>query len=99
MADAEEADEAEARPGARFVIRDHLPGDRVVYPVVVDGEMVWLVLRGHMTQQLCDGINEYLRHIVDSGMWDQQHGHFIGEPDPDSLDGEGPDTSGRPAAS
>lgn len=84
MADAEGEDKQEEaggeRPAARFEIRDELPGGRLVYPLIVDGEMVWLVLKGHMTEELCASVNEYLRHIVDSGMWDQQDGGFTNDP-------------------
>ncbi|MFJ3085033.1 hypothetical protein [Streptomyces sp. NPDC086838] len=54
---------------AHIEVVDYLPGDRTVYPVEIEGELVWLVLRGEMTDRLRDEFNEYLEFITASRMW------------------------------
>lgn len=79
MADAED-EEAGARPAppatptAHFEFVDALPGGRLVFPVETDGEIVWLVLRGHATEQLLAEINEYLTLITSNRLWSQNWG-------------------------
>lgn len=83
MADAEDAEEAGARPAtptARFMLVDSLPGGRYVFPVETDGEIVWLVLRGQMTEQLLGEINEYLALITGNALWSQNWGAPTGSP-------------------
>lgn len=48
---------------------DYLPGGRVVYPVEIQGELVWLVLRTEMTDRLRAEMNEYLEFITGQRMW------------------------------
>jgi hypothetical protein len=77
MADAGEPEETRARPAtptARMEFVDSLPGGRFVLPVETDGEIVWLVLRGQMTEQLFGEINEYLALITGNGLWSQNWG-------------------------
>lgn len=56
---------------AHIELVDYLPGDRTVYPVEIEGELCWLVLRGEMSDRLCGEMNEYLTHITGCGMWRQ----------------------------
>ncbi|MGW1437264.1 hypothetical protein ACWD7M_18675 [Streptomyces griseus] len=52
-------------------IVDYLPGGRAVYPVEIEGELVWLVLRGEMTERLQGEMNEYLDYITEHRLWSQ----------------------------
>lgn len=83
MADAEDAEEAEARPAtptARFEFVDSLPGGRYVFPVETDGEIVWLVLRGQMTEQLLGELNTYFALITRAQLWTQNWDGLAGKP-------------------
>ncbi|MFH9692678.1 hypothetical protein [Streptomyces globisporus] len=64
--------DVEARTAtARIELVDYLPGERTVYPVEIEGELVWLVLRGEMTDTLCGEMNEYLDFITGRRLWTQ----------------------------
>lgn len=54
---------------AHIELVDHLPGGRTVYPVEIEGELVWLVLRGEMSDKACSEMNEYLAFITGQGLW------------------------------
>lgn len=75
---AETADAPSAT--ARVEIVDDLPGERTVFPVEVEGELIWLVRRGQMSEELCDELNGYLTGITDRGLWVQRWGGPAGDP-------------------
>ena len=54
---------------ARIELVDYLPGGRTVYPVEIEGELVWLILRSEMSERLCEEMNEYLLHITSRREW------------------------------
>lgn len=54
---------------AHIELVDDLPGGRTVYPVEIEGELVWLVLRGEMSEQLHREMNEYLTFITGQRLW------------------------------
>lgn len=54
---------------AHIELVDELPGGRSVYPVEIEGELVWLILRGEMTDKLCGEMNEYLEFITGHQLW------------------------------
>ncbi|MEV0441869.1 hypothetical protein AB0I84_06160 [Streptomyces spectabilis] len=51
---------------------DHLPGGRAAVPAECRGRFVWLIVRGEMSESCFNEMRTYLRHIVETGMW-QQH--------------------------
>ncbi|MET9729750.1 hypothetical protein ABZZ79_03485 [Streptomyces sp. NPDC006458] len=50
---------------------DHLPGGRVVMPIEREGHFAWLIVRGHISPQARAEMLGDLRHIVRSGLWEQ----------------------------
>ncbi|MFC8859288.1 hypothetical protein [[Kitasatospora] papulosa] len=63
------ADVDMARATARIELVDYLPGGRAIYPVEIQGELVWLILRGEMSDRLHAEMNEYLDFITGRGLW------------------------------
>jgi hypothetical protein len=54
-----------------------LPRGRVCFPIEVDGEFIWLVRDKedgivHMSPEAIEGMNDYLRIVVEGGLWKQQ---------------------------
>ena len=74
-----------ARAGFDMEMVPSLPGGRAVYPAEQEGQFVWLIAKGAMTQQCFDEMREYLRYIVDNDLWVQ---NWDGKPPPDP--GTGP---------
>ncbi|WP_433406906.1 hypothetical protein [Streptomyces sp. CA-146814] len=68
---ASEAVDEARRATARIELVDYLPGGRTVYPVEIEGELVWLVLRSEMTEKLHREMNEYLGYITENRLWMQ----------------------------
>lgn len=50
---------------------DSLPGGRAVMSLECDGTFVWLVARKHMSPEARQEMLNSLRHIVRSGLWQQ----------------------------
>ncbi|EGX60153.1 hypothetical protein SZN_09531 [Streptomyces zinciresistens K42] len=48
-----------------------LPDGRAVAPAEKDGRFVWLVAKGAMTEECRSEMQEYMTHIVSTGMWTQ----------------------------
>ncbi|MEU0002563.1 hypothetical protein ABZ069_37280 [Streptomyces microflavus] len=67
---ASDADET-GRATAHIELVDYLPAGRAVYPVEIEGELVWLVLRSEMTEKLHGEMNEYLSYITEHRLWSQ----------------------------
>lgn len=63
-----------ARARARFEISDDLPDGMIVVPVERAGEIVWLVRRGEMTDELIEQVNDTLTHVTRHGLWGQNWG-------------------------
>ncbi|MFG3140801.1 hypothetical protein ACGFZA_31920 [Streptomyces sp. NPDC048211] len=57
---------------AHIELVDYLPGGRTVYPVEIEGELCWLVLRGEMSDRAVAEMNEYLVHITGQRLWEQK---------------------------
>lgn len=58
----------------QFQICDSLPDGILVLPMEKDGELVWLVARGHMSPEAVEAVNRQLRHFTDHGLWQQLWG-------------------------
>jgi hypothetical protein len=62
--------------GAEFDMQfvPSLPNGRQAVPAEREGKFVWLIAEGAMTEQCFREMREYLCHIVESGMWQQNWG-------------------------
>lgn len=67
----DDAEQQQVSATAHIELVDYLPGDRVVYPVEIEGELVWLVLSGEMSDRLYEQMNEYLEFITARRQWVQ----------------------------
>lgn len=61
------------RPAVRIelVPAEKMPDGFRVAPIETDGSLVWAVREGEMTAGLRDEFNEYLEHVIGSGLWHQ----------------------------
>lgn len=57
---------------ARFEFGDDLPDGICVVLIERRGELVWLVRKGHMSEQLQEELNDVLAHIAGNGLWVQR---------------------------
>jgi hypothetical protein len=48
---------------------DSLPGGRVILPLEADGDLMWLVVRGHVSPQARREFLRVARHMVQHGLW------------------------------
>lgn len=49
-----------------------MPDGRAVVPVEREGEMIWVVRKGEMSETARTEINHALQHIAHSGLWTQR---------------------------
>lgn len=62
--------ESQERPAkAWYEIRSDLPDGEVLVPVETPAGTVIAVRDGHMSEELCVGLNKMLAHLIDNGIW------------------------------
>ena len=61
-------------PTVRYEFVPTLPGGRAVFPVERDGELIFLICLGEMTDKCIGELNEYADDLTTTGRWTQNWG-------------------------
>lgn len=69
MGDQHDAQQPDEPVGARFAIRDDIPGDQLIMPVNTPTETVMAVRTGHISPELVDALNVHLEYMTKLGLW------------------------------
>lgn len=65
----ERSSEGMAKPKAWWVLRDDLPDGELLIPVLTPDGTVMAARAGHMSDELLLALNDYLDHLIGTGMW------------------------------
>lgn len=79
MSDDAEA-QAQLATTVQYEFVPSLPGGRSVLPVEREGELIFLISLGEMTEQCREELNEYAHHITTKRLWNQNWGGSTREP-------------------
>lgn len=84
--EAEEPQETDRTANVEFDMEmvPSLPGGRSVHPAEQQGQFIWLVAEGAMTEQCFDEMREYFRYIGSNGLLTQ---NWDGKPPPEPTNG------------